>query len=128
MLHGRFAPIRKGGLAEFTDAVVNRSEVQKMIEWIHCGVNPVAEAMGYNKMTTLMEIRLQDGKNITGRGGFCEGSPAIPMSYGEVADKFLDCAAFAKWSPQRAKSTIELVNKLETLGDIRTLVALFSKS
>jgi 2-methylcitrate dehydratase PrpD len=118
----------KAGLAEFTDEVVNRPEVQKMIERVHFGVNPVAEAAGYNKMTTILEIRLQDGRTVKGRADFAKGSPAIPMSYEEVADKFLDCAAFAKWPAERAKATIELVRHLETLQDVRKLTELLSKA
>jgi 2-methylcitrate dehydratase PrpD len=116
----------KAGLAEFSDEVVNRPEVQNTIERIHFGVNPVAEAAGYNKMTTIIEIRLQDGRTIGGRADFAKGSPAIPMSYAEVADKFLDCAAFAKWPPERAKATVELVRGLESLSDVRKLTELLS--
>jgi 2-methylcitrate dehydratase PrpD len=120
LLYGR------AGLAEFTDEVVNRPEVQKMIERVHFGVNPVAEAAGYNKMTTIIGIRLQDGRTIDGRADFAKGSPAIPMSYDEVSAKFLDCAGFAKWPIQRAKATIDLVRALETVSDIRALTALLS--
>ena len=91
-------------------------------------MNPVAEAAGYNKMTTILDIRLQDGGVKTGRADFAKGSPAIPMSYDEVADKFLDCAAFAKWPLQRATTTVELVRKLESLSDVRKLTALLVTS
>ena len=116
----------KAGLTEFTDEVVNRPEVQNMIGRIRFGVNPVAEAAGYNKMTTILEIRLQDGRTISGRADFAKGSPAIPMSYEETAEKFLDCAAFARWPRDKAKSAIELVRKLETVSDVRSLTALLA--
>jgi 2-methylcitrate dehydratase PrpD len=122
LLYGR------AGLAEFTDEVVNRPEVQNMMQRVHFGVNPLAEAAGYNKMTTILDIRLQDGSSKTGRADFAKGSPAIPMSYAEVADKFLDCAAFAKWPRDQAKTTVELVRKLESLSDVRKLTALLAKS
>jgi hypothetical protein len=77
-------------------------------------------------MTTIIGIRLQDGRTINGRADFAKGSPAIPMSYDEVAAKFLDCASFAKWPSQRAKATIDLVRGLETVNDIRALTALLS--
>jgi hypothetical protein len=48
------------------------------------------------------------------------------MSYDEVAAKFLDCAAFAKWPLQRAKKIVEVVRTLETLDNVRTLTALLS--
>jgi 2-methylcitrate dehydratase PrpD len=116
----------KAGLTEFTSPVVNRPEVQAMMARIHFGVNPVAEAAGYNKMTTILDIRLRDGRTISGRADFAKGSPAIPMTYQEVADKFLDCAAFARWPREKANRVIDTVGKLETVLDIRTLAALLA--
>ena len=50
------------------------------------------------------------------------------MSYADVAGKFLDCAAFAKWPTARANATVELVRKLESLSDCRKLTALLASS
>jgi len=116
----------KAGLTEFTDAVVNRPEVRNMIGRVRFGVHPEAERAGYNKMTTLLTIRLRGGGTISGRADFAKGSPAIPMSYAEVSEKFLDCAAFAKWPAGKAKAAVAAVGKLETLPDVRTLTALFA--
>ena len=76
----------KAGLTEFTDEVVRRKEVQDMIQRIHFGVNAEAEAAGYNKMTTIIEIKLQDGRTISGRADFGKGSPVDPMSFDDVAN------------------------------------------
>jgi 2-methylcitrate dehydratase PrpD len=116
----------KAGLTEFTDEVVNRPETQAMIGRVHFGVHPEAEAAGYNKMTTIIDIRLRDGRTISGRADFAKGSPANPMSFDEVAAKFLDCAAFAKWSGDKAKAVIDAVRRLEAVADVRTLTALCS--
>jgi 2-methylcitrate dehydratase PrpD len=116
----------KAGLTEFTDEVVNRREVQNMIARVHFGVHPVAEAAGYNKMTSILEIQLQDGRKVQGRADFAKGSPAIPMSYQETAEKFLDCAAFAKWPLDKSKAAIELVREFGSIQDVRALTALFS--
>jgi 2-methylcitrate dehydratase PrpD len=114
----------KAGLTEFTDEVVRRKEVQDMIQRVHFGVHPEAEAAGYNKMTTIIDIKLQDGKTISGRADFGKGSPVDPMSFDDVAGKFQDCAAFAKWPKQKADRVVEMVRKLETVGNIRDLTAL----
>jgi len=114
----------KAGLTEFTDEVVRRKEVQDMIQRIHFGVHPEAEAAGYNKMTTIIEIKLQDGRTISGRADFGKGSPVDPMSFDDVAGKFQDCAAFAKWPKQKADRVVEMVRKLETVGNVRDLTAL----
>jgi 2-methylcitrate dehydratase PrpD len=114
----------KAGLNEFTDEVVNRPAAQSMIGRIHFGVNPLAEAAGYNKMTTIIDIRLRDGRTISGSADFGKGSPSNPMSYDDVAAKFSDCAAFAKWPRDKAKAIIEAVRKLESAANVRALTAL----
>jgi hypothetical protein len=95
-----------------------------MIRRIDFAVDPIAEAAGDNKMTTLISIRLKDGRTLSGRADFAKGSPAIPIPYGEVAAKFLDCAAFAKWPDSKARAIVETVRKLDELADIRGLTAL----
>jgi 2-methylcitrate dehydratase PrpD len=118
---------RKASLPEFTDEVVNRPDVQAMIKKVDFGVHPDAEAAGYDKMTTIIEIALKDGRRISGRADFGKGSPANPMSYEEVADKFRECAAFSRWPRDRAERVIELVRGLEGLRDVRELTALLSR-
>jgi 2-methylcitrate dehydratase PrpD len=118
LLYGR------AGLREFTDEVVVRPEVRAMVERIHMAVDQEAEKAGLNRMTTIIRIRLRDGKVISGRADFGKGSPQNPMSYEEVAAKFLDCAEFAKWPAAKSKAIVEMVRKLEGVGDIRALTAL----
>lgn len=118
----------KVGLAEFTDEVVNRPEVQELISRIHFGVNPVAEAAGYDKMTTIIDIHLKNGRTISGRADFAKGSPANPSSFDEVAAKFEDCAAAAKWSQAKVRGIIAMVRRLEDVPDVRELTALLAKA
>ncbi len=117
----------KAGLSEFTDEVVNRPEVQDMIRRVEFGVDAAAEAAGYNKMTTLIDIRLKDGRTISGRADVAKGNPANPMSYEEVAAKFLDCAAFAKWPVTKAKAILEMVRRIEKVADVGALTALCAR-
>jgi 2-methylcitrate dehydratase PrpD len=113
----------KAGLQEFTDEVVRRPEVQSMIQRIHFGVHPEAEQAGYNKMTTILEIQLKDGRTISGRADFGKGSPSDPMSFDEVAAKFQDCAAFAKWPASKSRAIVDAIRRLEDLPNVRTLTA-----
>ena len=52
---------RNAGLGQFTDAVVNRPDVQALLRRVEFGVHPEAEAAGFDKMTTIIEIELDDG-------------------------------------------------------------------
>ena len=110
----------------YTDAVANRPEVKNMVERVHFYADAEAEKAGYDKMTTIIRITLKDGRTVSGRADFGKGSPADPMSYDEVAEKFHGCAAFAEWPSSKATQIVETVRKLETLADVRMLTALCS--
>lgn len=112
----------RGGLPEFTDEVVERDDVKAMIERVNFHVHPEAEAAGYDKMTTIIDIHLKDGRTISGGADFGKGSPANPMSYDECADKFRGCAEFARWPTDKSEAIIATVRGLERLGDIRELM------
>lgn len=112
---------RRAGLKEFTDETVERDDVKKMIEKVDFVVDDVAEAAGYHLMTTIIDIDLKDGRRISGRADFGKGSPAFPMSYDEVADKFRENAEFAGMGGKRADEIVELVRSLESQKSVADL-------
>jgi 2-methylcitrate dehydratase PrpD len=113
-------------LNEYTDAVVQRPDVQEMIKRVHFYVDPEAEAAGFDKMTSILKIHLKDGRVIPGRADFAKGSPANPMSFEEVADKFRGCAEFAKWPREKAEGIITFVKTLENAPDMSKLTGLLT--
>jgi 2-methylcitrate dehydratase PrpD len=117
---------RRGGLPEFTDEAVNRDDVKAMIARVNFGIHPEAEAAGYDKMTTIIDIHLRDGRTISGRADFGKGSPANPMSYDEAADKFRGCAEFARWDQAKTEDIISVVREIETIESARVLTPLLS--
>ncbi len=117
---------RKAGLAEFTDPIVNRADVQRIISLIDFGVHPRAEAAGYEKMTTIIDIELKDGRTISGSADFGKGSPANPMSDDEVANKFIECATWGGLSKTGAGKIIDMVFNLEKLRSTRELTRLLA--
>jgi len=119
---------RRGGLPEFTDEVVNRADVQEMIGKVHFGIHPEAEAAGYDKMTTIIDIHLKDGRTISGRADFGKGSPSNPMSYDEAADKFRECAEFARWDANATEQIIGIVRDLEKLDSVQSLTELLART
>ena len=67
-----------------------------------------------------------NGRRLSARADFAPGSPALPMSYGDVAAKFRACADFAGWPAVRAEQAIEVVATLDDLADVRELTRLLS--
>jgi 2-methylcitrate dehydratase PrpD len=117
---------RKAGLAEFTDEVVNRRDVRRMIEKVEFGVHPTAEAAGYEKMTTLIDIELTDGRTVSGRADFGKGSPANPMTDEELAGKFHECAEWGGLPAPNAQKVVDLVFGLDKVKSVRELARLLS--
>jgi 2-methylcitrate dehydratase PrpD len=115
---------RRAGLAEFANETVHRADVKEMIEKVDFVVDEEAERAGYDKMTTIIDIALHDGRIISGRADFGKGSPSNPMSYDDVAEKFRECADFSRIDNNRTSKIIAMVRDLESLSDIRKLSAL----
>ncbi len=117
---------RKAGLGQFSDKVVQRSDVQEMIRRINFYVDPEAENAGFDKMTSILKVHLRDGRMITGRAEFAKGSPANPMSFDEAATKFRGCAEFAEWPKAKTEQIIALTKSLEAATDMSVLSPLLS--
>ena len=75
-------------------------------------------------MTTLVDIDLADGRRVSGRADFGRGSPSMPMSFDDVAEKFLGCTGFARFPQARARQIIAMVRDFETLPSIDPLMRL----
>jgi 2-methylcitrate dehydratase PrpD len=118
---------RKGGLEQFTDEVVNRPDVQAMINRVDFGVHAEAEAAGFDKMTTIIQIELNDGKVIKGQADFGKGSPANPMSDAELSEKFRQCAAWGGLDREQTQAVLDHVWRIETLPDVNEITRLLRR-
>ena len=117
---------RKAGLAQFSDQVVQRRDVQELIGKVRYYVDPEAENAGFDKMVSLLKIHLQEGTVITGRADFGKGSPSDPMTFDEEAEKFRGCADYARWPKAKAEKIISYVKNLESASNIADLAPLLS--
>ena len=118
--------LRKAGLAEYSDEVVNRPDVQEAIGKMDYTVfsDEEAEANGWHLWTTFLDVTLKNGRTISARVDEAKGSANLPMTEEEVAEKFRDCARFARLPQDRTEKAIEMVLGLEKVDDIRKLTAL----
>ena len=111
----------------FRSEVVNRPDVQAMIARVGFGVHPEAEAAGFDKMTTIIEVELDDGRKVSGRADFGKGSPAYPMTDDELSEKFRQCAAWGGLDGATTKAILERVWRLEEIEDVNELTRLLRK-
>jgi 2-methylcitrate dehydratase PrpD len=112
---------RKGGIAEFTDAATARPDVKAMIEKVNFYVHPELEALGYDQMWTQLDIRLADGRTVSGRTRVGRGHPEDPMSDEELGGKFRECAEGVLSADQTSR-TIDIVFGLDRAAHLAELM------
>ncbi len=55
---------RKAGIMEFTDEFVQSSAVQDMMDRVETVIDPEIDALGKDKLASVIEIRLKDGRGL----------------------------------------------------------------
>jgi 2-methylcitrate dehydratase PrpD len=116
----------RAGLAEFRDEVVLDPEVKATIEKVRFEVDPEADAAGYNTMTSIIRVRLKDGRELQASAAFAKGSPANPMTGGELRQKFLGCLAAGGIGADAGQRAADLILDLEAQPDLRAITRLLS--
>ena len=116
------------GLRQFTDEQVNRPAVREMMKRVTFYNNPEADSVGADKMHSIVEIELKDGRTFTGRADFAKGGPKKPFTFADSVEKFEGCAEYARLPKSRTQAVVAQVRDLEDLKDIRALVANLARS
>ncbi len=113
---------RRAGLREFTDEFVTSAPVQQMMARVRGVFDPAIEAQGYDKMRSIVEVDLTDGRTLVQQADErYRGGPQKPFTREELHGKFTDCAQLVLSQPQ-IKPAIAAIESVDTLPDIRTLV------
>lgn len=73
-----------------------------------------------------IEIRMKDGKTYSKLMETATGSPEKPATFEECVSKFQGCIEFSSrpLPKENADKVIEMVSRLENVGDIRELIRL----
>ena len=111
----------RAGLGDFTDEALGRADVRAMMGRIEYGAYDDA-GPDYTNVTTLVDIELADGRVLSGRADYAHGSTRSPMGFDDIVEKFRQCADFGGHPDVQSGRIVDLVGRLETLGDISELV------
>ena len=118
---------RKAGIREFTDEFVSSEPVQKMIERVTTVFDPKIEAMGFDKIRSVVEVDLTDGRKLTqASDDKYRGGPDKPFTRAELHERFIDCATLVL-SPDRAREALMQIETVDELNDIRGLTRTLSR-
>ena len=116
---------RRAGIGEFTDETVMRPDVREMmgrvVPYLHDGL----EARGFERILSLIEVRLKDGTVLSREASTSRGTPERPMTRDELAAKFHDCAR-ETITPEREREALDMVYALEDVKNVGELTRLVS--
>ncbi len=113
---------RRAGTQEFTDEVVRSPEVREMMKRVKTYHSPEIEAKGSERMRSLIEIKLKDGRTLSREAETSRGTPERPMGRDGMAAKFADCA-HATLTEAQVQTALETIYRVEELGSVSELLA-----
>ena len=116
---------RKAGLMEYTDEYVNSSETQNMIRKVRTVYDPKIAAMGTEKMRSIVEVILKDGRTIRKLAENARGTPEKPLTEKDVYVKFMDCARI-KYDHDKANEIFNVLKEMEKIDNINDLTDLIA--
>ena len=88
--------------------------------------DPQIEAKGFDKMRSVIEVYLKDGRSfVQSSDERYRGGPERPFTQQELREKFTDCAGLVL-SEDRITRSLNLIESVDQLRDVRTLVAAMS--
>jgi 2-methylcitrate dehydratase PrpD len=117
---------RKAGIREFNDAFVRSAPVQALMRKVERVLDPEIEAKGWEKIRSTVEVDLLDGRKLVERADErYRGGPDLPFTRDELHEKWSDCASLVL-EPAVVERAFEIVERLEDLDDVSTLVRLLA--
>jgi 2-methylcitrate dehydratase PrpD len=124
----------KYSLWTFSDAAVRRPEIDALYPRIECREDPrcgandpllaklAAGARGFVEV----EVRLKNGRHDVIRVDAAPGHPKVPLSWSDLEQKFVDCAAHGGVEPARAARAFESLKQLQDCPDLREIITLLT--
>jgi 2-methylcitrate dehydratase PrpD len=112
---------RRAGLREYTTSFVTRQEVVDVMKRVKTIHDAEIASMGVEKMRSILEVELIDGRVISRTAEEYRGTPEKPFMGHEVDEKFMECASF-KMEERRAREVLGVIRGLEENSDLGYLI------
>ena len=121
VVHGRV------GVDSFDDATLQDPRVRALLSRVSMHVDPALDDGGPPLTRARVHVQRRDGRVLSKDANGARGYPAQPATAGERRDKFLTCARRA--IPEDvARRALEMLERLDTLEDVRVLTAELSRA
>ncbi|HEX7230624.1 MAG TPA: MmgE/PrpD family protein, partial [Candidatus Binatia bacterium] len=117
---------RKAGKREFSDDFVSSSAMQEMQRKITTELDAGIEKLGFDKMRSRIEVRLNDGSRVEGWAGeHYRGGPENPLSDAEVEAKVRSCCEGVLADEEQA-TLINTARSITNLSDTALLMEIIN--
>lgn len=115
---------RKAGLAEFSDEFVSSDACQRMQQRVDVSVAPHIAQLGKDRVAFEIDIVTTDGRTHSAKSEeHYRGGPRNPLAWDDLCNKFRDCSGPLLTTDQQ-DAMLHMLNNIESLSDVRDLVAL----
>jgi 2-methylcitrate dehydratase PrpD len=104
---------RRAGLREYTEDVVRSAAITAAIDKVTTIVEPDLATKGMDRMRSIVEVELRDGRQVVRIADTARGTPEKPLNAGDLHDKFVECAGFVL----RTDDTERLYSRLTAIAD-----------
>lgn len=114
-------------ISEFDSALIKSPEIQRIMKRVRMIPDQRLQQLGSEKnllAPTELTLRLVNGKQYVRMVEEAKGGPLSPLTPGEVATKFMECASLLLPST-KAKAALEMIENLESLERISKLIETF---
>ncbi|UCC88290.1 MAG: MmgE/PrpD family protein [Anaerolineales bacterium] len=119
---------RRAGVKEFTDEFVQSQPVQRMMDKVEIVFDPEIEAKGFDKIRSVVEVRLQDGQCLVQAADEkYRGGPERPFTSIDLHQKFEECAESVLQADDMRRA-IALIESVDQLASIEELVEVLAAS
>lgn len=117
--------LRKAGLREYTTEFVTSPRLVDMMRRVKTVNDPEIARMGTDKMRSIVEIDLLNGKTMRRMADTARGTPEKPLMENDLYEKFSECASFV-FSQDEVDKIYDEIRNLDKLADITELTQLLN--
>jgi 2-methylcitrate dehydratase PrpD len=115
----------RADVSAFVEPALFDPRIRSLAARVEVRVDPQMSPRGADYPTAIVEVRLQDGRTLTDSTTVVRGDFANPVPAEEIAEKFVALAS-GPLGAGRAREVVRLVERAETLKDVRDLSALLA--
>jgi len=117
---------RRAGLHEYTLEFVSNPELRRTIAKVKTIHDPEVAAMGVDRMRSVVEVELTDGRVIGRLADTARGTPEKPLKDHELDDKFRECAGFVL-DEDGIEKVLDAIRGIEGISNVAELTSLLAR-